>query len=300
MSARSATSSATTLLRDVVLLGLTWGASVVLQRLAVAEIPPLTMVTLRLLAALLFFVPFGAKVWRWLRTQRQLLPDLLLLGALNPTLSALFSALALQYASSGLVAILASLAPLLAALIGQVLPGKEQLGRRQVAGLIAAFSGVAMLLGTGHVGLGETWQGDIRGHLLALAVALVLALASVYTDWRLAGREPLPLAAGQMLGGLIVLAPFNLLLHTPFDPATISTQAWLAVLLSGGIGLGASFILLAKMIHRHGPTGALLAVNVTPVAAGGLGILLLGETVTLPLVVGAGLVLAGIFLFTRR
>src|SRR5262249_39354786 len=143
MSGRSASTSEATLIRDVVLLGLAWGASVVLQRLAVAEIPPLTMVTLRLLAALLIFIPFGATVWQALRNQRHLLPHLLVLGALNPALSALFSALALLFASSGLVAILASLAPLLAALIGQVLPGNEHLGRRQVTGLVAAFSGVA-------------------------------------------------------------------------------------------------------------------------------------------------------------
>ena len=121
--------------------------------------------------------------------------------------------------------------------------------------------------------------------MLALAVALVLALACVYAGRRLGASDALPSAAGQILGGLLFVGSLDLLIHPPFDPSSISGQAWLAVLASGGIGRGASFILLAQMVRRHGPA-ALLALNVTPVAAAGLGVLLLGETITPPLAVG--------------
>ena len=134
MSRSARPSGSAVRLGDVRPLGLIWGISVVLQRIAVAEIAPLTMVTLRLLAALLFFLPFCMTIWRGLRVQGWLLPHVLVIGVLNPALSAIFSALALQFASSGLVAILASLAPLLAALLGQALPGKERLSRPEITG----------------------------------------------------------------------------------------------------------------------------------------------------------------------
>ena len=57
----------------------------------------------------------------------------------------------------------------------------------------------------------------------------------------------------------------------PLPTAGLSAQSWLAVLLSGAIGLGASFVLLLAVIRRHGPTAALLLLYVVPLSAAGLG-----------------------------
>jgi drug/metabolite transporter (DMT)-like permease len=292
--------SASILTRDVIVLGSCWGASVVLQRIAVAEIQPLWLVALRLVAALAFFLPFLPRIRRVLDKNPRSLLDIGVVGALNPVGSALFSALALQFASSGLVALFVSLGPLFAALMAEVLPGKSRLGRGQLAGLIGAFGGVALLVTTRSTGLGAAVPADLRGYALALAVALSLALSSVYADRRLEVTDPLAIASGQIAAGLLLV-----LLLLPFmggrvAPATFSAQAWLAVVLSGALGLGGSFVLLASMVKRHGPTAALVALYVTPLAAAGLGVVLLGESVTFPMAAGGALILGGVFLFTHQ
>jgi len=76
-------------------------------------------------------------------------------------------------------------------------------------------------------------------------------------------------------------------------------RGWLAVSVSGAIGLSASFILFLRMIARHGPTASSLALYVMPVAASLLGALFLRESITGPMTLGSTMVLAGVFLFTR-
>ncbi len=290
----------TALLRDVVVLGAVWGSSVVFQRMAVAEVAPLPLVVLRLAAALLFFAPFLPRVWRGLTASRRRFVDVCLVGAVNPCLCGVLSALALLYASSGLVAVLISLAPLLTALLATLVLGERIPARGQLAGLAAAFAGVAVLLVTRSTGLGLVQAGDLRGHALALAVALLMAVVTVYTRLRLGGADPLAMAAGQIVGGLLVSVPLTLLLGETIALAEVSARAWLAIVASGSVGLGASFVLFLGMIERHGPTASLLALYVMPVAAATLGAVFLDETITPPMGVGAALVLLGVVLFTRR
>ncbi|MDP8923033.1 MAG: DMT family transporter [Chloroflexota bacterium] len=290
----------TALLRDVVVLGAVWGSSVMFQRMAVAEVPPLPLVVLRLAAALLFFAPFLPRVWRGLTASRRRFVDVCLIGVVNPFLCGVLSALALMYASSGLVAVLISLAPLLTVLLAIVVLGERIPSRLQLAGLAAAFAGVAVLLVTRSTGLGPLEDGDLRGHAMALAVALLMAGVTVYARLRLGGADPLAMAAGQIVGGLLCSLPITLLVDELVALDQISVRAWVAIVASGSVGLGASFVLFLGMIERHGPTASLLALYVMPVAAATLGALFLDETITPAMAVGAALVLLGVVLFTRR
>ena len=287
----------------MVVLGLIWGSSVVFQRIAVAEIDPVPLIALRLLAACAFFLPFLPRVRRGLAGGPRRLFDVAFTGALNPAFCGILSGLALQFASSGLVAVLISLGPLLTALLAKLTLDEPPLGRKRLAGLAVAFGGVALLIVTRSTGLGGA-DGDLRGHALALTIALAMAVAAVYARRHLAGVDPLAGSAGQNMGGLLLIGPVAVLLAgTPigrFEPAAVSGLAWLAIVASGTFGLGASFVLYLGMIARHGPTAAMLALYVMPIFAAALGAIFLGETITAPMAAGAALVLAGVVLFTRR
>jgi drug/metabolite transporter (DMT)-like permease len=159
---------------------------------------------------------------------------------------------------------------------------------------------VAVLLVTRSTGLGPLQDGDLRGHAMALAVALLMAVVTVYARLRLSGADPLAMAAGQIVGGLLCGVPVTLLLGETVALSEVSVQTWVAIVASGSVGLGASFVLFLGMIERHGPTASLLALYVMPVAAATLGALFLDETITPPMTAGAALVLLGVVLFTRR
>jgi drug/metabolite transporter (DMT)-like permease len=174
------------------------------------------------------------------------------------------------------------------------------LRRDQLTGLAAAFAGVVVLIATRSTGLTDVAKGDPRGHLMALTVALMTALSAIYSRRRLVNTDPVAAAAGQIAAGLLFVALVTMSLGERVAIGTVTIQGWLAVILSGAVGLSASFILFLGMIARHGPTASLLALYVMPVAAALLGAVFLRESITLPMAVGSILVLAGVFLFTRR
>ena len=86
------------------------GASLALQRAALADLTPMGVAAFRLLAGLTFFAPLLPRLrLRQLRDRRAIL-DVAVVGALSPGLSILCLTFALQFASSGLVALLSALA----------------------------------------------------------------------------------------------------------------------------------------------------------------------------------------------
>jgi drug/metabolite transporter (DMT)-like permease len=286
---------------QVALLGVLWGASVMLQRMAVAEVPPAPLVALRLLAALLACLPFSVRLARAVARRPGLTREFLLVGALNPVLSALCTALALQHASSGVVAVLQTLSPISsAALAAAVFKEEQALGRQRVVALLVALGGVALLVLTGSSGLAGGVAGDVRGLLFAVCAPVAVSLATIVVRRRLGGTDPRVVASGQITAACLLSLPLAFLIGPPPGGLVeVSPRAWLAIVLSGAVGLSAAFVLFVRMIGRYGPTAALLATYVMPVVATLLGVLVLGETLTPPMLAGSALVLAGVLLFTR-
>jgi drug/metabolite transporter (DMT)-like permease len=287
------------LLREVVLLGAAWGTSIMLQRLAVAEVPPLPLVALRLLAAVVVFVPFAVRIGQTVAARPPLLFHFCLIGALNPVLSGLLTALALQRASSGLVAVMQTLSPIATAALAYVLLHEEAPRRQSMVGLAVAFGGVVLLLLTASSGGGAGLSSDAGGLLLAMGAPLAAALGSIYVRRHLRGTPPLVAAGGQLTAAFLLALVVSVIASQQPALAEISGRAWLAIVLSGAVGLSASFVLFVHMIGRHGPTAALLATYVMPVVATVLGVLVLGETITPSMLAGSALVLVGVVIFTQ-
>jgi len=120
------------LLSQVGILGAIWGTSVLLQRVAVAEVAPVPLVALRLICATLVLLPFAGRLGQAITRRPRLLLHFFAIGVLNPVLSGVFTALALQCASSGVVAVLQTLSPITTAdaCIGS---GQPERTRRRVA-----------------------------------------------------------------------------------------------------------------------------------------------------------------------
>lgn len=271
----------------------------VLQRFALAELAPLPLVLLRLLAGLAFFLPFLPRVIRGLPRDRRALLNIALVGALNPGASALLSALALAYGSSGLLAILACLAPLAGGLLAGLYGVEAPLSRGRLLGMLAALGGVAALVAGRSTGLGPEHTGDLRAYGFGLLVALSLAASAVHSRHHLGRGDPFAIAAGQIGAALLLALTAQLLAGETPRTLPLSGSTWLAVLLSGALGLGASFVFLLIVIRRHGPTAALLLLYVVPLTAAGLGVVLLGETVDGPIAIGAALIFGGLLIFSR-
>jgi drug/metabolite transporter (DMT)-like permease len=272
---------------------------VLLQRVAVAEVAPVPLVALRLVCAALVLLPFAGRLRQAIAGRPRLILDFFAIGVLNPVLSGAFTALALQRASSGVVAVLQTLSPIATAAVAYVFLREETPGWQRLCGLLVALGGVALLVVTGTSGLPGESTGDVSGLLFALAGPLTVSVAAVYVRRNLSGISALVTASGQITAACLVAVIVAMLAGGQVTLADISSRVWFAIFLSGAIGLSASFVLFVRMIGRHGPTAAVLATYVMPVVATLLGVMILGETITPPMLAGSLLVLVGVVVFSQ-
>lgn len=280
-------------------MGLASGSSVVAVRFSLGEIPPLTLVVLRLTVATSLFALTLVLLGRPLPQDRRTRLNIAVVGLTYMGIPLVAFTLALQFISSGVLTIFLALVPLYTALMAQRWLVQEKLNRRKVLGLAVGFVGVVVLLLTRTTGLAqEAADAGLRGHFLALGGTLSVAFATVYTRRNLQGTDVVVLTAGQMAVGLLAVLPLALLLSDP-RWAAISWRSWLAVTYSAVVGSFVAFLIFFYLVRTYGATTASLPTYVIPAVSGGLGALLLGEVIGSALVAGAGLTLLGVFLSSR-
>lgn len=264
-----------------------------------AEVAPLPLVALRLICAALVLLPFVGRLRQAIARRPRLIVDFFAIGVLNPVLSGVFTALALQRASSGVVAVLQTLSPIATAAVAYVFLREQAPGWQRLCGLAVALGGVALLILTGTSGLSSGSAGDVTGLLFGLAGPVTVSVAAVYVRRNLSGTSALVTASGQITAACLVAVIVAFVVDGQLTVSDITYKAWLAIFISGAIGLSASFVLFVRMISRHGPTAAVLATDVMPVVAAVLGVIILGESITPSMLAGSLLVLVGVVVFSH-
>jgi len=78
-----------------------------------------------------------------------------------------------------------------------------------------------------------------------------------------------------------------------------SLEMWLSLLYLGLMGTVLAFILYYQGIKSIGPSKTAIFVNFVPIWAMSLGAVILGEAITLALILGAAMVIGGVFLTSR-
>lgn len=194
-----------------------------------------------------------------------------------------------QYLPSGLTALIMALVPT-STLVVAVAVGLERLTAIRLAGLLLAFSGVAIIIG-GDPGDSQR----LLAILAAISATVLYAFGGVYAKRTLSGRHrPLAIAAGQILVAAIVTIPVAI----TWSPAPALEEIDLAVASSlvalGVLGTGLAFVVFYRLIERVGATNASMVTYLIPVVAVTAGSLVLGERLGWAALAGGLLVVAGI------
>jgi drug/metabolite transporter (DMT)-like permease len=200
---------------------------------------------------------------------------------------------ALQYISSGVLAVMIALYPLITAILAHQFLEHEKLTAKRIAGLALAFSGSLVIILTGTTGLGGA--SDLRGHLLSLLGVIMSAIGAIYMRRHLTNEDAAVVTAGQVAFSVPLLIPF-IVLGPAIHLAEMTGKAWFAVVYAGVIGSFIGYMILFLLIKRYGATIGALPGYLMPIAATLLGALVLGEIITLPLILGALMVLIGVVL----
>lgn len=265
-----------------------FGSMAMFAKIAYASgITPTMLLALRFALAAAILAPV---VWlkRTPLPRGRVLAGFGLMGALYTAQSQCYFT-ALMHASSGLVALLLYVYPVLVTILAMLF-GWEKLNRRTFVLLAIAVGGLAITLG-----------GNLEGE--PLGVLLGLLAAGVYAVYILIGGR-LTLGTDPLAATLIVLmaaALGNGTLALASGAALPSgTSTWLAIL---AIALFSTVIAIAAFLAgvKHvGPARASIISTMEPVITIGLGVALLGESVSAGQLVGGAMVLTAVVLLAQR
>jgi drug/metabolite transporter (DMT)-like permease len=281
------------------LLSLLWGGSFCFVGVAVKEIPPLTLVALRvgLAAALLWACAplIGVSPPRNLRAAAALA----IVGFGNNALPFALIAWGQTHLPSGLASILNAATPLFTVLAAHVLTREEKLSGLKLFGTLAGLAGVAWLVGPDLLLGGGTMGG--WAELAVLAAALCYALSAIYARrMRSLGLKPIDVAAGQATAATLFLAPLALVIDRPWTLPMPGGPAVASVVAIAALSTALAYIVYFRILAGAGATNVLLVTLLVPVSSVLLGALFLDERLLARQFLGFGLIAIGLAFIDGR
>jgi drug/metabolite transporter (DMT)-like permease len=265
-----------------------WGIPYLMIRVAVRELAPVTMVFLRTGIAAALLLPLAARR-RELRPLLARWRPLLAYTAVEVALPWLLLGRAETKLTSSLTGLLLAAVPLVGALIVTLSGERARLGGRRWLGLLVGIVGVAAIVGLDIGQINLVALGEVG------VVAICYAVGPLIVARRMSGLPALGIVAASLgLTGVVYapLAAFNV--PSTFPSAhVVESIVGLAVVCSA-----AAFLIFFALIKEVGPLRATVITYINPAVAAVLGVTLLDEHLTLSMVAGFALVLAGCILAT--
>ena len=278
------------------LLALIWGSSFLWIKLADRGFAPVEVTFARLALGVAALFPVVA-------ARREALPRSAALWA-RIAVAALFAnaipyllfAVAEQSVDSSTAGIINATTPLWTVTLAVAVRHQKSVTARQCAGLVVGFGGTLLIFSPWHSASSVASAGGLE----CLAASISYAISYVYMDRFLArrGMSPITLSACQLLVAAALLAVALPVSGAGAPQASAASLASLVIL--GVLGTGVAYVLNYQIITSEGATVAATVTYLLPVVAIVLGVLVLGETVTITVLAGIALVLAGVALTRPR
>ena len=274
---------------ELTLLGAVWGGSFLFMRVAAADFGPFALVEVRLALGALILMPF---LWQararftpavWLRVAG--------IAAINSVLPFVLFAWGAERAPAGIGAITNAMTVMFAALVAFLFYG-ERIGPWRWIGLVAGFIGVT-ILASGHIAGASVGAAALAGTAAALCYGLGINFVRHY----LSGFPAAAIAAANLGAGALLLLPFALY-SWPQHP--IPVASWLSAVLLGVLCTGIAFVFYYRLIARIGAPRTATVTYLIPLFGVIWAWLLLGERVTLSMVLAGALILAGVAMSQQR
>jgi drug/metabolite transporter (DMT)-like permease len=267
-----------------------WGIPYLFIRIAVHEISPATLVAIRTGVAALILLPIAftrgemrgiGKAWPWI----------IVFAAVEVGGPWFALSSAEQQISSALAGLLISAVPLVTLVIGIAFRNRQHIGPVNLTGLLVGLVGVALIVGF-----------DLRasniGALVEMAVVVVgYSLGPTIFARYLTGVPSFTVNGIALALCCVAYAPVA---AVQWPRAMPSPGVFGAVAILAVVCTALAFLLYFELVKEVGPVRASVITYINPAVAAVLGVAVLRESLTLGMLAGFGLVLAGSGLATRR
>jgi drug/metabolite transporter (DMT)-like permease len=277
-------------------LAFIWGGSFVFAKVAVAEIPPFTLVLLRVgLAATTLWVvclATGVAMPRALKNWGAYA----VMGLLNNVIAFSLIFTGQQEIGASLASILNGSMPFFTVLLAGLLLTDEKFSTRKIIGIAIGFFGVVLIIGPRHLlGLGD----HLLSELMLIGAAISYAFASVWGR-RFAGQNPLATATGQLTMSTLMMIPIASLVDQPWTLPLPSVATMASVIALAVICTAFAYVLFFRILDMAGATNVSLVTMLVPVSATLIAVPLLGERLEVLTILGFAVITLGLMVLDGR
>ncbi|OOZ74999.1 EamA family transporter [Solemya velum gill symbiont] len=275
----------------LLILSVLWGGSFFFIGVAVADLPPLTIVTLRVgLAAIALW---GIALFMGLRPPKSkaVWTAFLGMGLLSNVIPFVLIVWGQTHIASGLASILNATTPLFTVVVAGMLLPDERATPLKFAGVAVGFIGVVVMIGLPAIGKGDNTLAQVA----IIATALSYAFAGVYgRRFKAMAINPIVTAAGQVTASALIMAPIALTIDGPLDITAPGMGTWAAIVGLAILSTAVAYVLYFKILESAGATNLLLVTQLIPVSAILLGSLFLDESLEAVHYIGMVLIALGL------
>ena len=274
-----------------------WGSTYLLNKIAVMEIPPLMLSSIRFIVAgvLIFLIAKSMKLK--LSITKKQLKNSVIAGFLFLVYGNGVFVWGLRYVDSGFAALLASTQPLFVLLLMRFIDGKR-MQKKSIIGISLGLLGMFLLVSQQEL---TAKEGSVFGIFMILTCVLSWSYGSVFVS-----KADLPsnyfVSTGyQMLAAGFILVTSSLLLGEVWiSPLAWSTPTQWSVFLLILFGSIAAFTAFNYLLKKVSPEKVATSAYVNPVVALLLGWYILDERLSLQSIIASAILLTGVYFITSR
>lgn len=275
------------------------GLSFSFARNASVEFDPYVLLLLRTSGAALFFV-----IYLFFTTTKKPLSlpkgnewlKLMGLAFVGVAFNQFMFLLGLKYTTPANSAILYTLTPLFVLIIAVFFLKDDRLNVQKVVGVIVAILGVLIVLFAQGYSFDSTLM---KGNLITLGAVLSWAMYLGFGRLVIPKYDSVQITAIVMILGALMYAPIGLW-HLPgFEWQQISERAWIGYIYITFFSSALAYLLLTMALQHLNSSQASVFINAQPIVAALFSWLAYGEELTLSLIFGGIMTIAGIVILQK-
>lgn len=273
-------------------LSIIWGTPYLFIKYALEDFDPIFIVFARSAPTALLLL-----IWVWkkgtLKNNWQYWKYCTLFAIIEMVFPWYFVSAAEQKVSSSLAGLMLAVVPIFAVITAKIRGEDNAFNFRRIAGIAIGIFGVFALVGV------DSLQSDVDliAILMLVGAALGYATAPVLISTKLKAADSTSVIAISSLAVTLIYLPF-IPSHLPTE--TPSTAGIWAIIILAVVSTVAGFAVFFALIAEVGPMKATLITYINPAVAILLGVIFLGEELTLGILIGFPLVLGGSWLASKH
>jgi len=273
------------------------GATATVTKIGIIEFPPLSFAFIRFLLASILILPFFLKLKKHrLKDFSSLIPV-----SLFASVNIILFILGIKTTTATIGQLLYAGTPLLTGLIVYIFM-KERLNSRKILGIIVGFIGVGLVIFLPIIEKGKMFSGDLTGNILIGTAVIFWSFYMAFSKKAQQKYSPLAVTSIFIFTTTVSLLPLFI-----YDQ-TVHFGWWNALTIKGVVSILYVIIvatIITNMLNQYaikhgGSVFASMAFYLLPVFSFLSAFALLGERLTMGILIGGTLALLGVFFVTKK